>query len=617
LLLPILGAVSLVAAVALAVVLWRKPAIEAALRQGIVDFGFPDARWQSLSVGLKAAQITGLSLAPGLGVDQIELRFRLWPIDDPVVEHIDIIGLALDARDPALAKLLAAVTRQEASDEPRPPLPVIALNRGRIRYGTPFGLAEATLDAAVRRQRRGDAQVTAELATRLADRPARASLTMRLPFDASKPSEGRVVASWGQEPESSWRLASDFAIGPERDPAIARLGSFGLLLPGYGELMADSVEMQLAGLAQPTQGLLLYAPVVLHREATPWHGPLAVNAALTLAGEQLRFDADVTALGGARLTLAGQHDLARWVGRMNWKLGGLEFGSPGHTVFDLSPRFGAELTADGLLEADGDLTWYAGELRARATISAGALSLRGRDWSLDGLEGTVAVGWSGAGVITPGRQRIGAKGLHLPSAFLERPWIEFDLRDRPPQLDIVRAEAHVFDGEVALTGSQLAVGGGGMGVLQASNLSLRRLLLPLEIDGLSGEGRLSGSLPLRYQAGALAIDGGHLASVEPGYFRLVSPEAESLLEPDGASSEQVLRALTDFRYRQLTARLDRSLAGETRLHVAMRGANPAMRGGQPLDVNLNLSANFDRLLLPLQAALRAADAELSARLNRQ
>ncbi|MBM3489819.1 MAG: hypothetical protein FJX68_05110 [Alphaproteobacteria bacterium] len=410
-LLPIFGAMALGAVGVLTIMLWRKPIIEDVLREAIADLGFPEADLKVVSIDLKAAEISGLRLTPGIGAERVRARFRLWPLGNPIAESIEVIGLSLDLRDPRLADALADMMSHEATDEPRPPLPTIALNRTRVRYGTPLGPAEATLDAAVRRQRRGDTQVTAELATRLAEEPARASLTMRLPFERGKPVEGRLVAGWGQASEAVWRLASDFAIGPEREPAIARLSTLGLLLPGHGELTAETVELQLAGLGQDQQVLLLHVPALLHREAMPWHGPLTLNAALTLAGDQLRLEGDATTLGEARLTLSGQHDLGRKAGRAIWRLGGLAFSSPGCTLFDLSPRFGANLTADGGLEADGDVSWNQGALQARATISARSLSLRGRDWSLNGVDGTVALGWSGDSVVTPGRQSL-ARFIH-------------------------------------------------------------------------------------------------------------------------------------------------------------------------------------------------------------
>lgn len=164
------------------------------------------------------------------------------------------------------------------------------------------------------------------------------------------------------------------------------------------------------------------------------------------------------------------------------------------------------------------------------------------------------------------------------------------MRDSAPELSILRAEARVFDGQLVLADTQLAVG---------------------------GEGRLAGSLPLSYRAGALAIDRGRLLATSPGHLRLVSSEAEGLLEPAGASTALLLGALADFRYRELAAELDKTYEGEARFRLKLAGANPAFRAGQTFNVNLDLSTSLDRLVAPLLAALRSSDAELAERFFRR
>lgn len=404
---------------------------------------------------------------------------------------------------------------------------------------------------------------------------------------------------------------------PQVDPVLARLTSLSLLLPAYGEIWADRAELQIAGLGQERQAILLSASSLGHRDARPWHSPFGLSLALTVQGDNARFDGEMTGFGEARLGVGGQHDLAKNLGRAVWRLRDLAFGAPGQMAFDLSPRFAAVVTADGELEADGEVVWRAGDARGRATVSARALSLRGSDWSVNSIEGSLALGWSAAGLATPGLQRLQAAAVHLPQVFLGRPTIEFALSDRPQRLTVHRFEGGFLDGQLALVDTVLTLGGEGKGTLQVADLSLEMMLSLLDVDGLGGEGRISGSFPLRYRAGALAVEGAQLFAPSPGRLRLISAEAGRVLEPAGISADLLLGALEDFHYRQLAMEFDKAFDGESVFRLKLAGGNPDYRNGQRFNLNLNLSTNLDRLLAPLLQGLRLSDKELAHMIGRQ
>lgn len=58
----------------------------------------------------------------------------------------------------------------------------------------------------------------------------------------------------------------------------------------------------------------------------------------------------------------------------------------------------------------------------------------------------------------------------------------------------------------------------------------------------------------------------------------------------------MLQALSDFRYKALRLTLDRDAPGDTRIGLHIAGANPALHGGYPVELNVTLTGELDRML---------------------
>jgi hypothetical protein len=127
--------------------------------------------------------------------------------------------------------------------------------------------------------------------------------------------------------------------------------------------------------------------------------------------------------------------------------------------------------------------------------------------------------------------------------------------------------------------------------LEARDLDLAELLALVELEGLSGTGRLRGTLPLVVTDESVLTEGGELEATGGGTLEYRPNErTRALAESRPYDLGLAISAFEDFRYEALDARLDGDLRGETRIALHVRGVNPAFQDGRPVELNLNLEA---------------------------
>lgn len=124
--------------------------------------------------------------------------------------------------------------------------------------------------------------------------------------------------------------------------------------------------------------------------------------------------------------------------------------------------------------------------------------------------------------------------------------------------------------------------------LEVQDMDLAELLAALDYPQLSGDGRLSGKLPLRLDKEAIEMEGGVLAGTRSGKLSYLGPAA------DGDSL--AFKALRNLVYHTLKATLDYRPNGDYRLGLRLEGHNPELMSGHPLAFNLNLSGHLPELL---------------------
>ena len=132
--------------------------------------------------------------------------------------------------------------------------------------------------------------------------------------------------------------------------------------------------------------------------------------------------------------------------------------------------------------------------------------------------------------------------------------------------------------------------------LTADGLDLGQLFALTRLDGLSGEGEVHGALPVRIQGGVAVIAGGALETDRPGQLRYRPAAAAHRLAGRRRQRELVAAGIGTAIMRRSGSH---SMAGPTprwRSACTVRGANPELYGGYPIELNLNLEGELANIL---------------------
>lgn len=259
----------------------------------------------------------------------------------------------------------------------------------------------------------------------------------------------------------------------------------------------------------------------------------------------------------------------------------------------------------GRVSADARLAWHGDRLTSGGNLVLEDLSLKTAAVGVRGLSGRIALEplWPPA---TREAQRIAVQNLSgpievrdaklllrlepMPGRTIGR--VVLERADAATDLAQVTAGEGIFDPIAGRHGLTLQIG----------DLDLARLLALAKIDGLSGTGRLAGSLRAEYRDGKLIIPPARLASTGPGVLRFTSVAASRALASGGEQVALLLKALEDFRYESLTLGLEKRADGNGQAKLSLRGSNPEVLDGYPFAINIDVSADFDNLLATLLQA---------------
>jgi hypothetical protein len=323
---------------------------------------------------------------------------------------------------------------------------------------------------------------------------------------------------------------------------------------------------------------------------------LRVESVVRPEPDALGFDARVADRQG-RLALrgSGRHHLSGGSGEISFALEPVRFAEGGLQPAQLVPALGAWLTsAQGEVEATGKATWEAGGADFAVDVAL-------RDWSvtlpqlrIERLHGAVHLEGPRPLRAPPGQLISMARldfGIELTNGL-----VRFAL---PPDggLEIQLAEWSFAGGRIHTAGRLDPRTPRQKIRLEIEGLELAQLLARVPLDGLRGEGRLSGSLPLTRSGEVLEIRGGRLAA-DPGggWIRYRPPAAVAGLGSRQRGFDVMLGAFENFRYEELTLTLDGETRGVVKIGLHLRGSNPDYQNGRSVEFNLDLESRLVDLL---------------------
>lgn len=139
-----------------------------------------------------------------------------------------------------------------------------------------------------------------------------------------------------------------------------------------------------------------------------------------------------------------------------------------------------------------------------------------------------------------------------------------------------------------------------------SELNLESIVALAEYPGVEVDGFISGYLPVQLSGNNITIEEGLVAALNPGgviRYTPANPVASS-----NPSLQLVNDALSNYQYKTMNTEVHYGENGDLLMEVQLQGTNPDMNGGQPINLNVNITDNIPTLLRSLRASRVITDA---------
>lgn len=320
---------------------------------------------------------------------------------------------------------------------------------------------------------------------------------------------------------------------------------------------------------------------------------------LTGKGQYRPSAADFTGVAGfpdgPRADIEARYQILESRGAVKFDLPAWTFAAGGPQPQDLFPALkGVVADVEGGLEGAAQFAWAGDAMTSMATVSLTDVAFGTAPAEVKRVNGmieiadllnlrtaapqTLTVGLLDAGMpLSDGRVTFelrGAGGIHVVNASwpvaggslvisdLDVPF------DRPPEV----ITAHL------------------------NNLNTASIARNMEINGLEAEGALAGRVPVRISDDGPVIDDARIWSLHKGALRFRSQMALESLKQGGQMADLLANALSDFRYTDLQMSLNGPLSGDITAKAKINGANPALYGGKPIELNVALQGALRDLL---------------------
>jgi hypothetical protein len=144
-------------------------------------------------------------------------------------------------------------------------------------------------------------------------------------------------------------------------------------------------------------------------------------------------------------------------------------------------------------------------------------------------------------------------------------------------------------------------------VLQLQRIDLTQLLQQHPTTDLTGNGRISGTVPLLISHNGASVKNGFIAAESPGGKLQYRPPAAQSMAAGNQGMKVVLEALDDFHYSVLSSNVSYDTQGKLTLALNLQGRNPALEAGRAVNLNINLEEDIPALLTSLQLSSQISD----------
>jgi len=324
--------------------------------------------------------------------------------------------------------------------------------------------------------------------------------------------------------------------------------------------------------------------------------PAALDAKANLTGTKLSLNSKLSiATAQASLTTNGSYDLAQGKGRFDVELPPITFVPGGLQPKDLVPNLAHSTEGiAGTVAVKGPIFLDKNGITSQIEVNLQNLSGKVGPIALKNLNSVIEVDkpWP----LTTAADQIVSVELADVGLPLTNGLVRFKVDDGST-MSIAESHLEMMSGHVTLEPVVLKLGAPAQQIhLNVDKVSVSKLFELFAVAGLSGEGQLSGVIPVTLFPAGLAIDHAKLAAEAPGVLRYNQAQAPAALQGAGDSVKMAMSALSDFHYDKLEIDLDRAATGDTELGLHIAGRNPSFYNGYPVEFNLSVTGRLDEAL---------------------
>lgn len=168
------------------------------------------------------------------------------------------------------------------------------------------------------------------------------------------------------------------------------------------------------------------------------------------------------------------------------------------------------------------------------------------------------------------------------------------------QLDLKQLQLTLFGGQVRASQQKIDLSKDAKVLLQLDKLQLAELLKQHPSADMTGQGTLSGTLPLSIEQGKLTVAQGSVAALEPGGKIAYQSEKAQAMAASNQGMKIVMQALQNFHFSVLSAGVSYSKEGQLLLALKLEGSNPDFEKGRAVNFSINLEENLPAMITSLQ-----------------
>lgn len=265
----------------------------------------------------------------------------------------------------------------------------------------------------------------------------------------------------------------------------------------------------------------------------------------------------------------------------------------------------------GSVAGNASLNWQANDLEELSFSGPSVLTLENlsgyvNDTYFVGLATEINAQFtSPLGLTSDGEQAAVISTLDTGLPVEQLSW-KFEFDTVASHYNIAEFDSSVLGGNISFAAAAYSPDQASEIAIVLERLNLESIVALADYPSVEVDGFISGYLPIKFSDNRITIEEGLVGALNPGgtiRYTPANPVASS-----NPSVQLVNDALSNYQYKTMNTEVYYGENGDLLLEVQLQGTNPDMNGGQPINLNVNITDNIPTLLRSLRASRVITDA---------